>query len=409
MEAATIFTAVSLMMFANGLVLVLVSRDLPVELRPAANWWQIGTMLIAIGCAVFAFGAPLPRPVMLFGANATMVLGLTAYQAAIQSFCGKRARPVQLLPAAIAISCGLWFSLVTPDFRMRVLAVSAVWDWLMLASIVELRRGSRDTASVSSRILIGIFALVLVYTLVRLTAYLSMGLGPDFALETGSAWPNLVSPIIMTLLPVVGTTAFLLMCSDRLRRQLETAAATDYLTGLPNRRAFSEQAATSFDAARRHADDLAVAVLDIDHFKWVNDTHGHDVGDQALAHVAHCLVEQARDTGMIARTGGEEFTVLLAGLGPAEAIAAVERMLRAVEHAPFDHGLAPVPLTLSAGIAARAGDQTFDEMLRRADNALYRAKHAGRNRLAVSPLPDPVSAPVIAPRGEQRLRVGAVG
>ena len=90
-------------------------------------------------------------------------------------------------------------------------------------------------------------------------------------------------------------------------------------------------------------------------------------------------------------------------------IAAVERMLRAVEHAPFDHGLAPVPLTLSAGIAARAGDQTFDEMLRRADNALYRAKHAGRNRLAVSPLPDPVSAPVIAPRREQRLRVGAVG
>jgi len=80
-----------------------------------------------------------------------------------------------------------------------------------------------------------------------------------------------------------------------------------------------------------------------------------------------------------------------------------------VERAPFDHGLAPVPLTLSAGVAARAGDQSFDEMLRRADNALYRAKHAGRNRLAVSQLPDPVPAPTIAPRTERRPRIRAVG
>ena len=112
---------------------------------------------------------------------------------------------------------------------------------------------------------------------------------------------------------------------------------------------------------------------------------------------------------MIARTGGEEFTVLLSGLGPAEAIAAIDRMLCAVEHAPFDHGLVAVPLTLSAGIAARAGEQSFDELLRRADNALYRAKHAGRNRLAVSQLPDPVAAPAIVPRREPRLRVGAIG
>ncbi len=409
MEAATIFTAVSLMMFANGLVLVMVSRDLPAELRPAANWWQIGTMLIALGCAIFAFGAPLPRAAMLFGANATMVLGLTAYHVAIQSFCGKRARLVQILPATFAMAFGLWFSLVTPDFALRVAGVSAVWVWLMSASIYELRRGLRESASVSSRILIAIFALVLAYTVIRLVAYLSMGLSPNFALESGSAWPNIVSPIIMTLLPVVGTTAFLLMCSDRLRRQLETAAATDYLTGLPNRRAFTEQATIAFDTIVRCGGNLTVAVLDIDHFKWVNDTHGHDVGDRALAHVAHCLAEQARDSGMIARTGGEEFTVLLSGLGPAEAIAAIDRMLCAVEHAPFDHGLVAVPLTLSAGIAARAGEQSFDELLRRADNALYRAKHAGRNRLAVSQLPDPVAAPAIVPRREPRLRVGAIG
>src|SRR5690606_30117829 len=127
MDAATIFATVSLMMLVNGLVLVLVSRDLPSALQPPAKYWQLGTMFIAVGCAVFAFGAPLPRPVMLVTANGCWVFGLTAYHAALQRFEGIRPRVWQLLPGILTVVCIAWFSAVSADFRARGLVVSIVW------------------------------------------------------------------------------------------------------------------------------------------------------------------------------------------------------------------------------------------------------------------------------------------
>ncbi|HMM63886.1 MAG TPA: GGDEF domain-containing protein [Mesorhizobium sp.] len=382
MEAGTVFTAVSLMMLANGVVLAVASHDWPAALRPAAIYWQAGTMLIAAGCAVFAFGAPLPRPVMLVGANGFIVFGLTAYYAALQQFDGIRPARWQFLPAVAATACVAWFSTVTPNFQIRIVVVSVVWVWLLLASISTLLGGWHGATSLSRKILTGIFVLVTTYAVARLIVYLQMAPGPDFAVESGENWLNLLSPIFMTLLPVVGTTAFLLMCSDNLRRQLETAASTDYLTGLPNRRTLAKCGAERFRKAREHGTGLAVAVLDIDNFKAINDAHGHDVGDRALVHVAGHLHAQIRKADMIARTGGEEFAVLLADPDHAAAIAAVERMRRAVEQAQFNTGTARLSVTISAGVAVyRAGDTAFEDMLLRADQALYMAKSAGRNRV----------------------------
>jgi len=263
MNAGTVFTTVSLMMLANGVVLAVVSRDLPATLRPAAVYWQFGTMLIAAGCAVLAFGAPLARPIMLFAANGLIVFGLTAYYAAVQRFGGARPKAWQFLPAVVATACVLWFSTVDPNFQIRVIVVSIVWIWLMLASVLALLDRSREDTALSRSILIGIFTLVMVYAGARLFIYLTMDLGPDFAIESGTNWLNMLSPIVMTLLPVVGTTAFLLMCSDSLKRQLETAASTDYLTGLPNRRALAQYGAKRFREAARSGTALAVAILDI--------------------------------------------------------------------------------------------------------------------------------------------------
>lgn len=381
-EAGTVFTTAALMMLANGLVLAIVSRDLPAALHPAAFHWQIGTMLIAAGCALFAFGGVLPRPVMLLGSNAMLTFGLTAYHAALQHFTGRRPSRWQLVPGLVATAGVAWFSILTVDFLARLAIVSVAWIWLMLASIRVLRSGAEKDGSLSRRILLALFCIVVVFTLARGVIYPLLGPGRDFAVESGANWLNLLSPIFMTVLPVVGTTAFLLMCSDKLRRQLEAAAATDYLTGLPNRRTLASLGKARFSQAEGRGAGLAVAILDIDNFKAINDTYGHETGDQVLIHVANCLKAELRGTDVIARTGGEEFAVLLGEPGHVEAVAVVERMRLAIERARFNMDGVTIAVTLSAGIATyRPGDRTFEDLVRRADQALYAAKAAGRNRV----------------------------
>lgn len=382
MEAGTVFTTVSLMMLANGIVLAVVYRDLATTLRPAAIYWQLGTMLAAAGCVVFAATGLLPRPLMLLAANGFMSFALTAYYAAVQRFCNASPKLWQLLPASIATACVLWFSAISPNFHIRLIVVSAVWIFLMLASALTLLNSRTEDTSLSRWVLFGIFSVVAFYTLCRLAIYLVMGLSSDFAIESGVNWLNLLSPILMTLLPVVGTTAFLLMCSDKLRRQLEIAAATDYLTGLPNRRMLALLSTRGFEQATKQGGDFAVAVLDIDNFKAINDTHGHDAGDMVLVGVVDQFRSHADKVDMIARTGGEEFTVLFSGVPPNRVAETIEAVRSAVEAAAIYAGNIRIPVTISAGIAMyNPDDAMFEDMLRRADQALYSAKMAGRNRV----------------------------
>src|SRR5690606_31042976 len=132
----------------------------------------------------------------------------------------------------------------------------------------------------------------------------------DFHIESGASGWNLVSAIILTMLPIVGTTAFLMLCSDMLRARLERTAATDFLTNLPNRRAVSERGAHAFEQAAASQGGFSVAVIDIDDFKSINDQYGHETGDRALVHIATRLREEIRAADMVARSGGEEFIAL---------------------------------------------------------------------------------------------------
>ena len=387
MDTGTIFVTVSFIMLANGIVLLALAPDLPRSLQPAARYWQGGTVLGAIGCAVLVLGGGLPRPLMLLLANGCMIFCLTAYYAAVQSFDGRRPRWWQALPAVSVLGVIAWFSMVTESFAVRLVYCAVIWGGLMVATIHSLCRGATAKMPASRRILIGIFAVVLIYHLVRVIIYLRADLDDAFAIESGDHWLNVVSPIFMTLLAIVGTTAFLLMCSDHLRQQLEVAASTDYLTGLVNRRTLALRGATRFEAAQDRGEAFAVAVLDLDNFKSINDTYGHDVGDLVLIDIANCLKLNAGPESVVARAGGEEFTVLLRDRDIASAAAATERLRQAVEQTEFHMGMTTIPVTLSAGVAVyRAGDRKFEDVLRRADQALYRAKAGGRNRVEVARL-----------------------
>jgi diguanylate cyclase (GGDEF)-like protein len=161
-------------------------------------------------------------------------------------------------------------------------------------------------------------------------------------------------------------------------RLLVTLSATDGLTGLPNHTAWHEAVEREFARARRVADSAAVLMIDLDHFKAVNDNHGHGVGDEVLRQVAGILRATLRVQDVPGRYGGEEFGVVLPGSDLAGAHVIAERIRRRIESSDFGRG---VRATASIGCAALAtADASAANWVARADRALYRAKREGRNR-----------------------------
>jgi diguanylate cyclase (GGDEF)-like protein/PAS domain S-box-containing protein len=157
---------------------------------------------------------------------------------------------------------------------------------------------------------------------------------------------------------------------------LSRAATTDPLTGLANYRAFHEQLGTEVERASRHGRLLSVAVLDIDHFKLINDTHGHQTGDRVLSEVAARLANAVRSGELVARIGGEEFAWLMPEAAHADAQAAAERVRKVIQNTPFDTA---GTLTMSIGVCSNERAHTTEELVGFADQALYRAKRSGRN------------------------------
>ncbi|MGN6379210.1 MAG: GGDEF domain-containing protein [Gaiellales bacterium] len=171
-----------------------------------------------------------------------------------------------------------------------------------------------------------------------------------------------------------------------LRDQAEVHALTDQLTGVGNRRAFEEAVERALAAPYDDGHTVAVLMIDIDHFKAVNDTHGHARGDAVLCELAERLRAGAREHDVIARWGGEEFVVLLPGFPCDEATLArrAEVVREAVANTPACAGDLCVPLTVSVGAALRSARlNTPEQLVRAADAALYEAKRGGRNRVVL--------------------------
>ena len=166
-----------------------------------------------------------------------------------------------------------------------------------------------------------------------------------------------------------------------LKEELQRQARTDALTGVANRRSFQEAAQAEFERSRRYARPLSLMAIDVDHFKDINDRHGHPVGDQVLRTIAQCVQGSLRGNDLLARTGGEEFCVLLPETELAAASELAGRLCQNLAvHAAFS-GLG-MKVTASFGVTSLvAGDERFDQIFARSDRALYAAKQQGRNRV----------------------------
>nr|WP_314524051.1 diguanylate cyclase [uncultured Pseudomonas sp.] len=158
-------------------------------------------------------------------------------------------------------------------------------------------------------------------------------------------------------------------------------ALIDPLTGLPNRAAWNERLDHEVSQWQQQGDSLLLAMLDLDHFKRINDNYGHLAGDKVLKIIATVLRKRLRGADFIARFGGEEFVLLMPATSPATGASLLEKLRAAIEACPFHFKGEPVTVTLSVGLSAFRPGEHSDSVLKRADQALYRAKHAGRNRI----------------------------
>ncbi|HKS14503.1 MAG TPA: sensor domain-containing diguanylate cyclase [Pseudomonas sp.] len=169
----------------------------------------------------------------------------------------------------------------------------------------------------------------------------------------------------------------------------EAIASLDSLTGLPNRRSFDLLAGQALqNAARDHA-PLVALLFDLDHFKALNDNHGHLAGDEVLRQFAQVLQGSLRQSDILCRWGGEEFLVLLRNVDGPQALAVAEKIRERCEQLAFNFASKPLRLTTSIGLSSLQPDDTLDNLIARADHALYRAKQGGRNRVCTDmPLAD---------------------
>jgi diguanylate cyclase (GGDEF)-like protein len=170
----------------------------------------------------------------------------------------------------------------------------------------------------------------------------------------------------------------------------EENALTDELTKLPNRRALAQRFLQEMQRARRHKNAIAFLMIDLDHFKQVNDTYGHLNGDAVLAELAQILAGSARESDVCARYGGEEFALILHETTESGAKILAERIRAKVAAATFPGGL---KLTISVGVAATDDGALFTQLMDRADQALYAAKQGGRNQVRVADMTAPAPKP----------------
>ena len=186
------------------------------------------------------------------------------------------------------------------------------------------------------------------------------------------------------------TTILKFTFQDRLeeafQRQMSESALRDGLTRAYNKRYFTERLELELQHALRHGSPLSLVFIDIDHFKQINDTHGHPIGDQVLAQLATLMMSMLDEDEVFARYGGEEFAIIARGTGTREAAALSEKLRATVENHPFVFSGARIPVTVSIGIARAPapGIAETADLVTRADEAMYDAKHAGRNRVVVA-------------------------
>jgi len=259
---------------------------------------------------------------------------------------------------------------------------AAMGALLLPATVVALRRGWRGELSFRVVALMLLLADLALWGRVGFAAWW-LTAGPADA----APWQNGSSAIFMLAFMAVLAAGFGFVTAnfERMASQMRRLASVDGLTGAANHNTTVSLLAHALERGRREGQPVGFVMLDLDHFKRVNDEHGHAVGDQVLKAVAACARARLRGSDVLGRLGGEEFGLVLPATGAAGARHLAEQVRQAVQALELHgDGGRPLRVTLSAGVAEAARGDTPETLMHLADKALYQAKQNGRNRVVVA-------------------------
>ncbi len=388
-------TAVLLAMLIAGLLaalLALSAGGVPLPERRNLSNWARSLALQCAGWGLYGLRGQIPDFLSIPVANVLLTLGFVLSLRAMRGFAGRpEAHWFDAAAVALVALAATVFVYIHPELSARVIVISAVYA-VLSADLARMALAAAPAPRPRSHLAIAVVYAVLAAIMVVRVLREATGVAPlGDALEPTPFQALLFA--LGALAPALATLGFVLMVNERLRAELTRRATLDPLTLTYNRRTLAELATRALAQARRQGTGFGVLLLDVDHFKQINDTLGHSAGDEALQQLVGILRGGMRAEDALGRMGGEEFIVLLPHVDAAQARFAAERLRAAVEATPLDLAGTPWPMTVSIGVASRSGDEDFDALLRRADAAMYAAKHAGRNRVTACEgrgMPSPV-------------------
>ena len=386
LDARALVLFATLMGLVLAAALYLLSKGLPPSVR-GVRVWALGFALQAGGALLVGLRSIYPDVALIPLGNTLVVVGHISQFVAVKQFLDEPIRrwPLWLLGAVVFLTT-LVFTYANNSFPARTVIITVGSAIALVATARALFRGaSRDlvAARYTALLLLGMAAILALrggYTVASGNTLNTLFAGDLFQFMYVSAY---------VILSVLSGLAFVLLVAERLRVELERMATLDSLTGIYNRRTFTGLVERELARAARTEAPVGLIVIDLDHFKTVNDRYGHVAGDTVLKSFVATAHAALRKQDLLGRYGGEEFCVVLPGASPAEAVMIAQRLRESVETTPVPMGDRSIRYTISVGVAHsnRAG-LDLDSLVRDADEALYRAKGRGRNQVSLAGAPD---------------------
>jgi len=376
MDPITAATATMAVQLAVAIIMAGTFYASPAE--RCTRYWALSGLLSALGVLIVIINAGAPKIGLSVTGNTAIIAGMVTQWWGVRAFYRRRRSILGWLILAGFAGLFALSMLLDHPLRNRALLASLAMALVALLNLLELWKRRPSAPSFAAM-------LAFVAALVSFVTFGTRAMGiyrghPHFLPDTAAG----VGVVVVYMIPMVSTLLFamalLLLYFERMVAEKHQMATHDELTGLYNRRAIVAAGKREIDVAQRLGRPLAVAYIDIDHFKKINDQLGHDAGDHVITDIGHILKDTCRNIDIVGRYGGEEFCIIFPGMDREGVTMLAERLLGEVRRYRFRGNL---PVTVSMGFAVlqpQEAERNWTALMQRADGLLYQAKSAGRNR-----------------------------
>lgn len=372
LDPRSIMAMAGFMALLMSMVLFVLRRNYPPSIQGLGEW-ATGPLLCFLSTLLFSARGLIPDFFSAVIGNLLLLTGSTLYYIGSQRFLGQR--PSYRLWGGLILASApvfTWYVLVEPNYPVRLAVFTGLMTCLFFTHARLLFKNGAN--HLFTKLTAGVLLLQTGFLVLRLVAsFIDSSTAGIF--DTSLFQTVYVTAYALCIL--LASIGFVLMASERVRSEFEHMATHDHLTGSLTRGAWIHACEREMERCRRHGHSMVLMMMDLDHFKIINDTQGHLVGDQVLVDFTRRVNQLLRLPDRLGRFGGEEFMVLLPETTLDSGLQVAERMRTSPQQS------ADLPAyTVSIGVTTPQGQhETVDSLLARADKALYRAKHLGRNRV----------------------------